>query len=511
MKGKKLKALALLSAAVMALANITASAYVPTIWGFENIEKMCDETIDTHLCRNYINFDLDCGTNKGKKLVIKDQAGDVVAKYTTGAKKFSFVRESVLDISGMISPKQIDALKTDSEYVTRALHGEHFVMGKECQVSWKNEYLPNVKEAGGSTDVYPLLTSDIYVYAVDNKAGMEETNDTYTVKAGDYAAFVAPGCVNIDNSMYFNFKTFDSKIFCEHAGEFMYDHMQADTYSPDIEIYTERTEHGSQSSGSTIRDGIVKQDHDITYKMYKIKFEDLIEYYLSSSDYEKYLNYSKQPGRFAVLFASGSMMSYVTPDSDGYMKFWADPNHLGSVQFMFMAKDFTSASNTLTLYKVVKINMVMEMPKSGLTLYNIPAGTYKVEFEDPADNDKYHITNNTFTVTDSTMLQTAEKITVQLNSSSSTPDSSKADSSRSDNSVPDSSSSPDRPTYKPGDVNADGSIDIEDAVMVINHVNGMTALTDDETKRADIDGNSDIDIEDAVAIISHVNGVTPIA
>lgn len=58
-----------------------------------------------------------------------------------------------------------------------------------------------------------------------------------------------------------------------------------------------------------------------------------------------------------------------------------------------------------------------------------------------------------------------------------------------------------------GDVNADGKIDIEDAVMVINHVNGQKALTDDEAGRANVDGNSSIDIEDAVAIISHVNGV----
>lgn len=61
--------------------------------------------------------------------------------------------------------------------------------------------------------------------------------------------------------------------------------------------------------------------------------------------------------------------------------------------------------------------------------------------------------------------------------------------------------------YAVGDVNADGNIDIEDAVLVINHVNGAKALTDDETKRANVDGSKSVDIEDAVAIISHVNGV----
>lgn len=61
--------------------------------------------------------------------------------------------------------------------------------------------------------------------------------------------------------------------------------------------------------------------------------------------------------------------------------------------------------------------------------------------------------------------------------------------------------------YKLGDVNGDGTVDIEDAVMVIGHVNGSKALSGAESKRADVDGNSNIDIEDAVAIISHVNGI----
>lgn len=47
-------------------------------------------------------------------------------------------------------------------------------------------------------------------------------------------------------------------------------------------------------------------------------------------------------------------------------------------------------------------------------------------------------------------------------------------------------------------------------LIVIGHVNGNKALTDDETSRADIDANSVIDIEDAVAMIAHVNGVKAI-
>lgn len=68
----------------------------------------------------------------------------------------------------------------------------------------------------------------------------------------------------------------------------------------------------------------------------------------------------------------------------------------------------------------------------------------------------------------------------------------------------------DKPEFLLGDVNADGIVDIEDAVMVISHLNGSNALTADQEKRANVDGNSSIDIEDAVAIIAHVNGVNPL-
>lgn len=67
------------------------------------------------------------------------------------------------------------------------------------------------------------------------------------------------------------------------------------------------------------------------------------------------------------------------------------------------------------------------------------------------------------------------------------------------------------PNAVKGDVNADGRIDIEDAVKLISHVNGQRPLTNDESKRADIDGSSIADIEDAVAIIAHVNGIKSIS
>lgn len=70
----------------------------------------------------------------------------------------------------------------------------------------------------------------------------------------------------------------------------------------------------------------------------------------------------------------------------------------------------------------------------------------------------------------------------------------------------DTSSKPE-PAVKFGDINSDGNIDIEDAVMVISHINGVSVLSDAQMKAADVDKSGNVDIEDAVAIISHVNGV----
>lgn len=61
-----------------------------------------------------------------------------------------------------------------------------------------------------------------------------------------------------------------------------------------------------------------------------------------------------------------------------------------------------------------------------------------------------------------------------------------------------------------GDVNGDGEIAVDDAVTIINSINGVKPLTAEEEKAADCDGSDKIDIADAVAIINHVNGISPI-
>lgn len=66
----------------------------------------------------------------------------------------------------------------------------------------------------------------------------------------------------------------------------------------------------------------------------------------------------------------------------------------------------------------------------------------------------------------------------------------------------------------PADINGDGVIDIEDAVMILGQINGNQTIEaacpeygDYANKVADVNGDNSVDVEDAVAAIGHVNGL----
>lgn len=61
-----------------------------------------------------------------------------------------------------------------------------------------------------------------------------------------------------------------------------------------------------------------------------------------------------------------------------------------------------------------------------------------------------------------------------------------------------------------GDVDGDGEITINDAVMVIASVNGNFSLDERGERLGDIDKDGTIDVTDAVMMIAHINGVKPI-
>lgn len=61
--------------------------------------------------------------------------------------------------------------------------------------------------------------------------------------------------------------------------------------------------------------------------------------------------------------------------------------------------------------------------------------------------------------------------------------------------------------YAKGDVDNSGKVDIEDAVMIISHINGLNSLSGAKLAAADVNGDGTVDIEDVVTEIGTVNGV----
>ena len=60
------------------------------------------------------------------------------------------------------------------------------------------------------------------------------------------------------------------------------------------------------------------------------------------------------------------------------------------------------------------------------------------------------------------------------------------------------------PAGKPGDVNGDGNVDINDVVCIINHMAGTTLYDS-----ADVNGDKEVNINDVVAVINNMAGLTP--
>lgn len=57
-----------------------------------------------------------------------------------------------------------------------------------------------------------------------------------------------------------------------------------------------------------------------------------------------------------------------------------------------------------------------------------------------------------------------------------------------------------------GDINGDGSTDISDALMILNHIVGNTTLEGDKFSAADIVKDGTIDINDALKLLNYIVG-----
>lgn len=69
---------------------------------------------------------------------------------------------------------------------------------------------------------------------------------------------------------------------------------------------------------------------------------------------------------------------------------------------------------------------------------------------------------------------------------------------------------PPAPTYKLGDVNNDGSIDVSDILAIRRHILNVKPISGDATLAADVNKDKAIDVSDILGIRRHILGVKPI-
>lgn len=55
--------------------------------------------------------------------------------------------------------------------------------------------------------------------------------------------------------------------------------------------------------------------------------------------------------------------------------------------------------------------------------------------------------------------------------------------------------------YKPGDIDGSGTVDNDDAKMLLKHLSGSTQLDEEQYARADVYGDGDINMLDVIAIL----------
>lgn len=62
-----------------------------------------------------------------------------------------------------------------------------------------------------------------------------------------------------------------------------------------------------------------------------------------------------------------------------------------------------------------------------------------------------------------------------------------------------------------GDADLSGTIDIEDVVVIMQHINGIKPLSTQNAVVADVNFDKVVDIDDVVMIVGHINGIKPLA
>lgn len=393
----------------------------------------------------YMNVSVTGEEADGLEFKLVNSDGDIVASWTGSDYSSAEIASGYTDITGLddLSGLEVDAFTVGDSY----LYGydaddlEYFYNYQDGELVRKYYSVPDKLELDLGHKY--TLTTNIY-------QDIEATD--LTLEAGQYAIAVDSGYAEKEYSSGIVFDWSDSSVkyeFNSLSGVNVYSDYDAGKYA--LGIFIRNTSGGNPYEAFNI------YDCSTEYAKVKINISDLTGGYFNSDGTIEYSafgeTYTVDPrakttenGNVAFYFVSGSVFTAPIPDEDGNVEIYVSKDtysvnlyadfYVGTVSGGGKnAYSCNDPRELLTFETVVDTNL--DIPETGITLYDIPAGEYTIEI----DSDEYVLENYTFTATDTTDLQTFNAVLKTVEDSSSEDSSSEEDSSSQEDSLSGTSSS----------------------------------------------------------------------
>lgn len=238
--------------------------------------------------------------------------------------------------------------------------------------------------------------------------------------------------------------------------------------------------------------------HSLTteYILKKVHISELYDFVVSPKEESYFLNdgtfvyddYLFNPREntadayMSIMIVSGAMISNVIPDEDGFVEFYLEK---GDREYDMYISAISTASNAELSFKSHSQGICADsltfsyqsamLPDNGAVYTNLPAGEYTLSISDLPE--EYRVPEDiTVTVANATGVQTVEIILEDK--------------------------------YTLGDIDGDGDIDLDDAILALSHYAAIGAslsspLTEEQLAVADTNGDGEADLTDASNILSY--------
>jgi len=416
MKDLKRKLIAALGAVTLTVTSAVSASASPTVDYLIPSEMENARLIKTMANNDpYLNITLDNGglSTSGLKFTLKKD-GKAIATMNGGMSKATITDKSL----GMIN-------------ITGAMYNYQFYydVGEKGKKTVKLSsltsempdavYLENQKLtdqiSGKDCTIKITPNHDIYLAYLTAKVVETKTLLPNKLVVSVSKRYAANGDPNAEVSLlnpneYKNFKGFsDYKLnqagdhqFDVPAGEYGLQYCNSGSFDDrDTVAYSTRQEYVKLKLPATCMEDVKKTASGLVYT------RNGTNYAMSKSAGTPYASF---------IFRSGSVVTADVPDADGNIEIWVKKDDFKSLYFTSRYSDGGGCSYGHVAYPFrydkVQFN-TMEFPKTGVTLYNVPAGNYTVEVNDSA----YQLTGNTLKVTNT---QSMQKMNLKLSKKSGT-------------------------------------------------------------------------------------------